>query len=86
MAMFRDNEWLDARIAKTKDLIVKYEDAIDALSSGAQTYSLDTGQTSQSVTKAQLGSLRSALDNLENRLERLKAKRHGRGVNVRPGF
>jgi len=84
--MFADKDWLDARIEKTKDLIVKYEDAIDALSSGAQTYSLDTGQTSQSVTKAQLGSLRSALDNLENRLERLKAKRHGRGVNVRPGF
>ena len=84
--MFADKEWLDARIEKTKDLIVKYEDAIDALSSGAQTYSLDTGQTSQSVTKAQLGSLRNMLQELENRLERLKAKRYGRAVNVIPGF
>lgn len=84
--MFKDDEWLDERIAKTKELIVKYEDAIDALSSGAQTYSLDTGQTSQSVTKAQLGSLRNMLQELENRLEWLNAKRHGRTVNVTPGF
>jgi hypothetical protein len=80
--------WLDARIAKTKTLIEKYEDAIDALSApgGAESYSLDTGQTRQSVTRANLGSLQATLDSLENRLSTLYARRNGASVNVIPGW
>lgn len=81
-----DNEWLDARIARTKELIVKYEDAIDALSSGAQMYSLDTGQTRQMVTKAQLAQLRTQLESLENRLSTLVARKCGASTRVIPGF
>jgi len=82
-----DSTWLDVRIAATKTLIVAYENAILALSTGAQSYSLDTGQTRQMVTKAQLPSMREALSALENRLAVLDARRNGgSGVVVRPGW
>lgn len=82
-----DCEWLTERITKTKALIVVYEDAIDALAAGAQQYSLDTGQTRQTVTKAQLPSLREMLATLENRLAVLDARLNGSGsVVVRPGW
>lgn len=86
MSITDDTTWLTARIEKTEALIVKYEDAIDALSSGAQVYSLDTGQTRQSVTKAQLGSLKNVLASLENRRETLLARLRGRTVNFRPAW
>lgn len=81
-----DSTWLEARIAKTKLMIEAYEDAILALSTGAQSYSLDTGQTRQTVTQANLGSMRSTLDALENRLTTLEARLNGAAVIVRPGF
>lgn len=81
------NAWLDERIESTKALIVAYESAILALSTGAQSYSLDTGQTRQMVTKAQLPSMRDALASLENRLAVLDARRNGgSGTVVRPGW
>lgn len=81
-----DEAWLDERIAKTKTLIGAYEDAILALSTGAVSYTLDTGQTRQTVTKAQVADLRIALRELENRLAVLDARRNGGVVSVRPGF
>jgi hypothetical protein len=81
-----DAEWLDARIARTKELIVAYEDAIEAIAGGAQSYSLDTGQTRQTVTKANLSEIRNALSHLENRLSTLDARRNGAGFISRPGF
>lgn len=79
-------EWLEARVTATKALIVAYENAILALAGGAQSYSLDTGQTRQTVTKADLGSLRLQLNELENRLSVLDARLCGAGTNVVPGF
>ena len=70
-----DNAYLDERIAKTKTLIAAVEDAIAELSAGSASYSLDTGQTRTSVTKADLGSLRLQLDSLDNRLSTLCARR-----------
>ena len=82
-----DTEWLEARIAKTKELIEAFEDAILSLSSGAQSYTLNTGQTTQSVTKANIGSLRIQLDSLENRLAVLQQRLCGNGTtHVVPGF
>lgn len=81
-----DTAWLDARIEATKKLVVAYEDAILALAGGAQQYSLDTGQTRQSVTKANLSSLRDMLNSLENRLATLEARRCGAGVRGVPGW
>ena len=79
-------EWLEARVTATKALILVYEDAMLALAGGAQSYSLDTGQTRQVVTKADLGSLRLQLNELENRLAVLDARLCGAGTNIVPGF
>jgi hypothetical protein len=79
-----DIEWLDARIARTKELIVAIEDAIEKVGGGMQSYTLDTGQTRQTVTKADLSSLEIRLNSLENRLATLQARRNGAALNVRP--
>lgn len=84
--MADDLAFLDERIDRTKTMIIAYEDAITALAGGAQSYSLDTGQTRQSVTRAQLAELTSTLEQLENRLASLNARRNGGSIYVRPGF
>jgi hypothetical protein len=81
-----DREWLEARVTATKAAIIAYEEAILALAGGSQSYSIDTGQTRQTVTKADLGSLRLQLNELENRLAVLDARLCGAGTNVVPGF
>jgi hypothetical protein len=82
-----DREWLEARVVSTKALIVAYEDAILALSSGAVLqYSLDTGQTRQTVTKQQIGSLRLVLDSLENRLAWLEMRLCGASTRIVPNW
>jgi hypothetical protein len=83
-----DCAWLDARIAKTKELIERYEDAIAAVGAGGgmQSYTLDTGQSRQTVTRADLGRLQDMLNSLENRLSTLQARRNGAGVRVLPGW
>lgn len=88
MSCADDPEWGEARITKTKALIEAVEDAILQLSTGAvQSYSLDTGQTRQTVTKQQIGSLRMQLTELENRLSVLEARYCRAGhVIVKPGF
>ena len=79
-----DTAWLDARIAKTKTMIVAYEDATEALAVNRMaSYRLDTGQTAQTVTALDLGSLRLELDRLEDRLETLYALRDGAAFNSR---
>jgi hypothetical protein len=81
-----DTEWLTERVERTKTLIVAYEDAILALSTGSQSYTLDTGQTRQTVTKAMLADLRSTLNSLENRMSTLQARLGGARTHVIPGF
>jgi hypothetical protein len=79
-------EWLEERVTATKAAIIATEAAILALSSGAQSYTLDTGQTRQVVIKADIASLRLQLNELENRLSMLDARLCGGGVNIIPGF
>ena len=87
MAGTRNAAYWDARIAKTIALIEVYEDALLAIAGGAQTYSLDTGQTRTSVTKANLTSMRTTLDALENRLNYQEHMRYGCGAtHVIPAF
>lgn len=82
-----DAAWRAARITKTKALIVAYEEAILALSTGAQSYTLNTGQTQQTVTKGNVASLRDTLKWLEARLANLQADDCGGGAtHVTPGF
>ncbi len=82
-----DAAWQADRIAKTKALILAYEDAILALSTGAQSYTLNTGQTQQTVTKGNVASLRDTLKWLESRLANLQADAcGGAATHVVPGF
>jgi hypothetical protein len=81
-----DCEWLDERITATKAAIVAHEAAITAVVGGAQTYQLDSGQTRMMVTRANLSSIRAALEELENRLATLDARKCGAGSYGRPGF
>jgi len=70
-----DSTWIKARIAKAEALIAAYEDAILAVASGSvQSYTLDTGQTRQTVTKANLTEMRNVVDSLENRRATLRAR------------
>lgn len=79
--------WRADRITKTKALILAYEDAILALSTGAQSYTLNTGQTQQTVTKGNVASLRDTLKWLEARLANMQADECGGGAtHVTPGY
>ncbi len=78
-----DCEFLRARIEATKAMIILYEDAIMQLETGAvQSYSLNTGQTTQSVTKFDVARLQASLDGLYNRLVTLEARLTGNGTTI----
>jgi hypothetical protein len=81
-----DTTWIQERITATRTLIVAYEDAILAISTGSQSYSLDTGQTRQVVTKAMLGSLQLTLARLEARLSTYEQRLGCARLNVRPAW
>ncbi len=83
-----DNTYLDEQITRTKALIDAYYAAILAISTGKnQSYTLNTGQTTQSVTKANLKDLNESLDVLYKRLETLCQRRYGAGTVVsRPAW
>lgn len=86
MGTYTTNAWLIARIEATQAAIVAYEAAILALATGAQSYSLDTGQTRQTVTKANMSEMRNMLLILENRLATLEARLEGASFQAVPGF
>lgn len=71
--------YLQERIEVTKSLILIYEDAVAALGGGAQSYTLDTGQTRTTVTKSSLKGLHETLDGLYNRLAVFEARLNGSG-------
>ena len=81
-----DTEWIKARIVAKKALVLQYETAIGALSSGAQSYQLNTGQTQQLVTRANLGSMRLALKTFESEISTLQARLGCASFQVRPGW
>jgi hypothetical protein len=83
-----DAAFLQARIDATKAQIIAYEDAATALASGGvQSYTLDTGQSRQTVTRLDLDNLQKTIDSLYNRLATLEARLNGSGtVTVRPAW
>lgn len=82
-----DREWIEARIAAKKAAILVYETALTALAGGAQTYSIDTGQTRQTVSKANLTEMRNVIAQLESDLSTLQMRLNGCGrFQVRPGW
>lgn len=82
-----DDAFLDQEIATLKTMITAIGTAITVLVSGQQSYTLDTGQTRQTVTKADLGSLRLQRNALMNELAVLDVRRNGTGVSTAvPGW
>lgn len=71
------DDFLQEQVEATKALIVAYNAAILALTTGAQSYQLDTGQTRQLVTKANLATLINARDRLLNELSVMGARFDG---------
>jgi hypothetical protein len=73
--------FLEDRLAATLALINAYEAALLAIViNGAQSYTLDTGQTRQTVTKLDVDSMNKALDILNNRYVTMKARLTGSGT------
>ena len=76
-----DSAFIQERIEATKAQIIAYEDAILALAEGGvQSYTLDTGQTRQTVNKLDLDHLNKVLNSLYNRCATLEARLTGGGV------
>lgn len=75
-----ERQFFSDRIAVIKAQIILYENAIDVIAGGVQSYTLDTGQSRQTVTKANLADLNRVLDSLYNRLATFLARVKGCGV------
>jgi hypothetical protein len=75
-----DSSFIQARIDATKQQIIAYEDAALALAAGVQSYTLDTGQTRQTVTKLDLNAIQKTIDMLYNRCATLEARLNGSGT------
>jgi hypothetical protein len=83
MASAITDTWIQSRINSTKAAIESIEDAILSLSTGnLQSYTIDTGQTRQTVTKKDLARLNVELDNLYIRLDYLDTKLNGSGTTL----
>lgn len=82
-----DRAFWQARLARKKQQLAAYDDAITAIAGGAQSYSLDTGQTRQVVTKANLTEMRNVVAQLESDISTLQMRLNGCGrFQVRPGW
>lgn len=82
-----DRVFIQDRITATKAQIVVYEDAATALATGVQSYTLDTGQSRQTVTKLDISALQKTIDSLYNRCATLEARLNGSGtVTTRPAW
>lgn len=80
--------FLQERITATQTAIEAYEAAALAFANDGnmQSYKLDTGQSVQNVTRAELGSIGRTIDNLYNRLATLTARKDGAASVGRPAW
>lgn len=82
-----DAAFLQDRITATKAQIIAHEEAITALTTGGVfSYTLDTGQSRQTVTRESVVGMNKTLDALYNRCATLEARLNGAGVIARPCF
>lgn len=73
-----DAEFTAERIAAIKAQIIAYEDALTALATDNITsYTIDTGQTRQTVTRRDIGQINITIGSLSNRLATLQARLNG---------
>lgn len=81
VSVVRDKTFFTTQIEKTKELIDLYDTAITAiLTGGVESYTLDTGQSIQKVTKLNISKYQAVYDSLLNRLATLNARVYGCGV------
>ncbi len=77
------SQFIQDRIAAAKALLVAYEDAIFAVTTGGiQSYTLNTGQTVQTVTKLDVDKMNAAIDSIMNRIITLEARCTNSGVSI----
>ncbi len=83
-----DREFLEQRLVVIEAQITAYDAALLAFAGGAvQSYTMDTGQTRQTVTKANITEIRRLLDGLMNQRAVLRAQLgYGGHTYVVPGF
>lgn len=84
-----DQAWLDARIAAVQAQIEALEElALElTITGGIVTYTLDTGQSRQVVTKMDAVRAAREIDSLYNRLAMLCARKTGSNTfNARPAW
>lgn len=81
-------EYLRARITATEAQIEAYEAAALALGTGkVQEYTIDTGQTRQTVTRADVSKIQTTIDALYNRRDVIAARLAGcQGATACPDF
>lgn len=56
-----------------------YDAAITTVSAGIETYSLDSGQTEQRVTRSTIGMLQAVIRGLETDIDLLESRLNGNG-------
>ena len=79
--------FLETQITATESQITALNEAILFLSTNPhKSYQLDTGQSSQRVTRDNLLELQQQLDILINRRASLQARCNGAVIQLRPGF
>lgn len=80
-------EFLATSITNTETAIRAYEAAINAFSNPEiMSYTIDTGQDRQTVTRQSVRSLQGTIDGLYNRLATLEARRNGAVSIARPAY
>lgn len=81
--------FLQNRVTTLQTLIIAYEAALLALgtSNGVQSYTLNTGETDQRVTRYDIPQLQVTIDGMYNQLAVLEARLTGSGVTqMRPAW
>lgn len=75
------------RLQKTESQIASYEDAIDFLiANPTRSYTLDTGQSSQTVTRYNLKDLQDQLNILYSRRDSILARCGNGTIISKPGW
>lgn len=76
-----------AELTEAQGLLTSVNAAIRTIMAGGQSYSLDSGQTKQSVTRSTLGELRKMRDSLRGEIQQIQAcLNNTRSIVVRPSF
>ena len=79
--------FIDALMTTAQEQIAAINAALLFLAANPhKSYQLDTGQSSQRVTRDDIGDLNAQIDVLLNRLTTLDAMRNGATIQIRPGF